>query len=421
MRQQPLSLCSLLALALLLVSLPSLVWAQDDYRLDNTSWNGLSRFAALLKEANVNYEVEQDLSWGEVEPTDILFFLYPQRQSGAAPMAGPLSEFLARGGRAILADDFGSSSESIAQLGITRSTALPPELAAYADNPALPFAAPVGGHRLTENVGLLLTNHPAVFFSELTPVFVLGKPIESREPSSLLPGVVVEGGREDGRLIAISDPSIFINAMIAYPGNTQFAKNLIADMVGEASGGKKLRIFVGAFSERGRLEDEAEEERNELVSELQKRLEEFNQWLDSFSEYSPQRELVRPLTLLLLFPTLLALFVRMLQSAPRYDGHWLGGQDERAAGPLQIGPPRAPLHAEEAWVASLLAGEIESFVTQLQGEAKGLATEASKIVWLLRQGKPGALPDLSLRWQKALQAHRMRERWLRRGRREQRG
>ena len=65
--------------------------------------------------------------------------------------------------------------------------------------------------------------------------------------------VAVAGQVDEGRLIAIGDPSIFINMMLRYPGNRSFAEGLVHYLVqGDRHGDGPGRLFVLAndFDER---------------------------------------------------------------------------------------------------------------------------------------------------------------------------
>jgi hypothetical protein len=260
----------------------------------------------------------------------------------------------------VLADDFGAAGGSLEALGLTRVTSLPGGLDSYSDNPALPFAEPVPGHSLGAGVDLLLTNHPSALRSDLTPAFVFGRPPASADPNQGLLSVVVEGGLDEGRIIAISDPSIFINAMLSYRGNETFVHNLLFHVAGPAPGRGTLRLYIGRFTEWG---DGGEDDAASAISgaaELQEFLTAFNDWLGNLGLYAPRGELGRLMAALLVLAAFAAMLARLAQSAARYDGHWLSGG--KTAGPLGA----APRGREAAPLSALFRAEVEDFLKTLE-------------------------------------------------------
>ena len=304
--------------------LPAVVLAQsqEDFHPDNKSWNGLSRFVQIIESEGYKVVVEKQLSWDTFAPTDVPMFFHPLRKDEPAPSPSSVASFLRKGGRVLIADDFGSAAVTFGALGLTRSEALPPKLDAYGDNPSLPFAEPVPGHSLGSGVDLLLTNHPTVFRSALTPAFVLGRAPSKADPNEELFEVVVEGGLEEGRIIAVSDPSIFINNMMTYPGNETFAKNLLRHLAGPPPGKGTFHIYVGKFTEYGDGDDPAPSG-IPGANAIQEFLRAFNEWLGTLSEYAPRGPLSKLTAALLALSGLLVLLARLSQQAVRYDGQWL--------------------------------------------------------------------------------------------------
>ncbi|MDH5491251.1 MAG: hypothetical protein OEY14_04805, partial [Myxococcales bacterium] len=159
-----------------------------------------------------------------MERDDSLLIVYPTR---ALPASG-LSEFLGRGGRIALADDYGSGESLLRVYGITRRPGVRGDPATLRSNPGLPVARAAIQHPLTEGVGTLVTNHPAILeHAELRPIFAL----EGDADGLLLTGAVGEG-----RLLALSDPSVLINNMLEFRGNRRFARNLLRYLGGDEAG-----------------------------------------------------------------------------------------------------------------------------------------------------------------------------------------
>ena len=203
--------------------------AAGDYALDSSAWNGLSALVSVAASGGVTVEARSRLAWSDLAPRDVLFILYPTER--VDPVY--LSTFLRGGGRALIADDFGRADEALARLGILRHPWHPGAAPSYLDNPNLPYARPLDeGHPLTVGVTELVTNHPSAFKTDdgIDPIFGYGKG----------DAVVVAGGFGAGRFVALSDPSVLINDMLAFDGNLAFAANLLRYLAPE----RPARVFV---------------------------------------------------------------------------------------------------------------------------------------------------------------------------------
>src|SRR5690606_28722133 len=128
-----------------------------------------------------------------------------------------LSTFIQAGGHAVIADDFGESRDALAALGLLRAEVVTPRATRYQDGRAwAPIALPKGSHPVARDIDEVVTNHPAALKQLEGATNVIG--FEDA-------AVVVAGERGTGRYVALSDPSIFINRMLQFPGNVQLATN----------------------------------------------------------------------------------------------------------------------------------------------------------------------------------------------------
>jgi hypothetical protein len=406
--------------------LPAMVSAQsqEDFHPENKSWNGLSRFVQVIESEGYKVVIEKRLSWDTIPSTDVPLFFHPLRKEGPAPSPSSVANFLRKGGRVLIADDFGAALVTFEALGLTRTEALPPKLDAYGDNPSLPFAEPVPGHSLGSGVDLLLTNHPAVFHSALTPAFVLGRAPDQTSPNKELFEVVVEGGLEEGRIIAVSDPSIFINNMMTYPGNETFAKNLLRHLAGPPPGRGVFHLYVGEFSEYGNGDDPTPSG-IPGANEVQDFLRAFNEWLGSLSEMAPRGPLSKFTAALLALSGLLILLSRLSQQAMRYDGRWLGDNEKLSRAVV----PRVDLMglSEEDVLGAAFQVEMEEFLARVETPLwksrpndKRFEDQVLSLLKEIRALPPRAkshqIAKLYRDWIALLQAVNLHEEWQRRAR-----
>jgi len=246
-------LASFLRLALLSTmvasSAPSTLRAQTsaasgDFATENAQWNGLSELLAVAAEEDAELVVTSRLDLGTLTPVDGLLVVYPTE---GLPTED-LSDFMRAGGRIAVADDFGAADSLFRVFRIGRADPNPdaPSVLRLRGNDELLVARPLTQHPLTEGVGAVVTNHPRILFhAELEPIFAIG----DQE------AIVLAGAVGEGRLVAIGDPSLFINNMLELDGNRRFASNLLLYLRGD-SGGRLYLVppggeLVGRYGEPG--------------------------------------------------------------------------------------------------------------------------------------------------------------------------
>lgn len=229
------------ALVVLLMLFSSAVRAQP-YRLDSRDWDGLSELLAIADAAGVRLDTPAEVDVSTLSGNDALFILFP---SEPLPRAS-LSAFLRAGGRIAIADDFGEAGALLQSYGIRRvEPNLSSEVSYLRGNPALPLARPRSRHPLREDVRMLVTNHPAVLrHSELEPIAAFDE-----GPDAL----VLAGAVEEGRLVAIGDPSMFINNMLQFRDNRRFAENVFRYLDGGREG--RVLLVTGDTTLTGRFGD----------------------------------------------------------------------------------------------------------------------------------------------------------------------
>lgn len=248
----------------------------------DTSWEGCSQFLELAKEevGVRRVRVISSLDYSVLEPRDAVVFLHPTVDIRFHPLAA----FLAAGGRAAVIDDHGKAAGLLERFHIHRANAPALPALRLRDNSHLPIALPAqsessaepNDHPTLRGVEQVVTNHPTALRLEpgieLTPLLVL--PARG-EPQALLAvtGVigdaracgltsVVNGDAPPeghcGRLLAMGDPSAFINLMMRYPGNESFARGVFNYLLEDDTWGRRggnLYLVSGDFKQTGTYGD----------------------------------------------------------------------------------------------------------------------------------------------------------------------
>ncbi len=201
------------------------ILATGDYDPVSTRWNGLSGVVQMALEVKVDLEFPAVLDWQEHRAdSHALFFLSPNR-----PIPAPkLWAFLHGGGHVVLADDFREGIPVFLELGL-----VPMDETERFDQ-AVPV---VPEHPLTLGLVRLVTNHAVSFNPVQTPLWAF--------PGSTR-ALVFEAAIGEGRLILISDPSLFINDMLHQGDNRSFAMRLLQRL----GAGKKTVLVLTDFDER---------------------------------------------------------------------------------------------------------------------------------------------------------------------------
>jgi hypothetical protein len=311
-----------------------------DYALDSKEWNGLGRLAEEARAAGCALVARASLDWDALVPTDVLWFVYPRSEIDPVK----LRRFLAAGGRAVVADDFGAAAEALASLGVRRAAEarLGVGVARYLDNPNLPVARAGLGTPLGRSTETLVANHPASFSTVLPPTFAFA-------PGAAL---VVEGRLGAGRFVAIADPSMLINNMLELAQNGAFARALVTDTCRSAR--DRVLLYTGWFRSRGEPPDALRDDPPAPA------VERFNQMVDRLNRGAFDLTVDPTGAAVLGIVACAALLLLVLSTFPRadraypIDGHWTRartarGQTERPAPGWESGRPPLLLLREEVF------------------------------------------------------------------------
>ncbi len=249
--------------------LPPEFWT-DNYVASSNAWNGLSRLVGIARGMGLTVEATNEIDWEDLKREDIVFILYPQGKLQASHIVS----FVRNGGRVLIADDFGQVPGPWGWFRLLRHDAVGVGATRFYDDlPWAPIATPwIPDHPLARDVSELATNCPAVFESE-GPQIVFG--FGAGE------GVVAAGDLQAGRYVALSDPSVFINRMLEFDGNVQFAINTLR-YLSRPGLTERLVILAGDFDMFGEptlLDD------GTMHGSIANMLKDFNRWLDERNDY----------------------------------------------------------------------------------------------------------------------------------------
>lgn len=211
------------------------------------AWDGLADFLELAaaEVGPTRVVVDAELDYRTLTRADAVLVVHPE----CALDVDNLGRFMRDGGRVILLDDYGTGDELLAHYGIERIPTPKRPLEMLRKNPSFAIAQPAGAHAVVEGVGRVVTNHPTgLRHPDLSPVLEIRG---DGEPSVL---VGIAGAVNQGRLLAIGDPSIFINAMLRYPGNRALAAGLVRYAIDDDAAGARggrIHVVVGDFGQVG--------------------------------------------------------------------------------------------------------------------------------------------------------------------------
>lgn len=281
---------ALLGLSMLLPSAahgaPQQRTSDGAFEVGDTSWEGASDFFALAEQrlGRERVSVVATLDYSELKPGDGVLILHP----GVDVSFDDVTRFLRAGGRLAVADDHGRGDVLLKHFAITRVPAPVRPAATLRGNAELAIATPVlevvagaerGRHPIAAHVDEVITNHATgLEHPALTPVLQI-EAADAPPVSFAVTGII--GGR--GRLLAIGDPSVFINLMLRYPGNRAFAEGVVDYLVANddwGARGGRLFIVANEFRQTGRygggsgLADGALDKLHQLRDEL-------GEWHDS--------------------------------------------------------------------------------------------------------------------------------------------
>ncbi len=213
------------------------------FGLYNPSWEGTSELRGIADEAGTETTVIRNTSgYRSAGEGDVAIVLAPDRNYTDRE-AAIIRGFLARGGTLVVAEDVGTTgNELLAAVGATarvNGTLLRDERYNYR-SPAMPIARNVttneslirGVNRLTLNFGSTVepgdgNTTVLVRSSEFAYLDTNDNgELDDSERLDSRPVATVEPVGQ-GRVVVVSDPSVFINSMLERSNNRRFGRNLV--------------------------------------------------------------------------------------------------------------------------------------------------------------------------------------------------
>ncbi len=205
----------------------------DDFRVENPSWNGSK--ALIASYTTQSLESLNDLP-SAPRGTTLILVPYLELTSGELER---LKDYITRGGRLILADDYGHGNQILEYLGLEvrfSGEVLADPLINYKSE-YFPRIIHFRSDPLTINMESLVLNHATCLVNiEAENAIALSSSFsfldlnengtqEDDEPSGPLPVIHRETSGE-GEVVLIADPSLFINSMNEIDENEGFIQNI---------------------------------------------------------------------------------------------------------------------------------------------------------------------------------------------------
>jgi len=209
----------------------------------NSQWDGAGEFRDIAADAGTNVTVGTNVSqYPTTDADDTVAVVLSPTESYSSSEQVRIAEFLRSGGTLIIAEDYRPHGNALlAAVGAdARFDGRPVyDNRNYYRNSSFPEATPVSDAPETAGVNTLVLNYGTtvragnattlVNTSEYAYLDTNGNSrLDDDEQLASRP-VVTSESVGDGRIIAVSDPSIFVNVMLERGDNRQFVRNLVAN------------------------------------------------------------------------------------------------------------------------------------------------------------------------------------------------
>ena len=207
----------------------------------NSAWDGTSEIRTTAASTHTATVLAQNVSaYEQATPNRTVAFVLSPTESYGDNGTAPIASFVQAGGTLVVAEDYGPHSNPLLEdVGATArvdGTPLRDEQRA-GPSPAFPKATPGRNHSYTTDVDSLMLNHGSVVRPGEATVLVNSSSfsyldtngdgtLDDTETLTSRPVVTVEQVGQ-GTVVVISDPSIFLNAMLERSDNAAFLQALV--------------------------------------------------------------------------------------------------------------------------------------------------------------------------------------------------
>ena len=241
----PLSLPQLLLAAYAVLTVIALVYAASTssaaFGLYNSQWDGAGELRGVAADTGTNVTVGTNVSqYPTTDADDTVAVVLSPTEPYSPSERSRVAAFVRNGGTLVVAEDYRPHGNSLlAAVGAdARFDGRPVyDNRNYYRNSSFPEATPAGDYPETAGVDTVVLNYgttvsagdatPLVNTSEYAYLDTNGNAeLDDDEQLASRP-VVTSESVGDGRVVAVSDPSVFLNAMLERGDNRQFVRNLI--------------------------------------------------------------------------------------------------------------------------------------------------------------------------------------------------
>jgi hypothetical protein len=206
----------------------------------NSAWDGASALRDIASASGADVVVETEVEQAYARDTSIAFVLSPD-SAYADEEIETIRRFVEAGGTLVVADDFGSHSNALLA-GIGARTRIDGRLLrderAYYRSPNLTRVTGVENASLLDDDRTLVLNHGTALRPNGATVLATSSgysyldgnrnyELDESEVMRSRP-VVVRETLGEGVVVVVSDPSMFINAMVERDGNEAFVRALVS-------------------------------------------------------------------------------------------------------------------------------------------------------------------------------------------------
>lgn len=234
-------LLAVLVVALVVTSLYAGATTTTAFGVYTQSWDGASELRQLGDQTDTPTRILRDTTGYPADGTSTLAVVLSPAEPYTPTERQRLAEFVESGGTLVIAEDFRPHSNGLLAAIDAQSRFdghIVRDERYYASSPAFPVATNLSDHPLTAGSDQLTLNHGTVL-DPAANATVLANTSEyayldtnrnaelDQNESLATHAIVATESVGDGRVVLVSDPSMFINAMLDEPGNRAFARNLV--------------------------------------------------------------------------------------------------------------------------------------------------------------------------------------------------